>query len=215
MKQDRIDDQPLIEFDAVPRRESVGGWTPARQRAFITALAATGSVARAAAAVKMSKAGVYALRAAEGSGDFVRAWNFAVEEGVAAIKSVAFERAVDGIEEDVWYHGERRGTRTRYDNRLLATLLRLYAAPPRPPHAVKPGPGSAANPETRKVLIARLIELSRRAAREEGYFDEDDTPDEDPADAPMLPFDLAEMVERRAPLPGDDPLDWLPKDDPA
>ena len=196
MKHDRIADQPLIEFDAVPRRETVGGWTPGRQRAFITALAATGSVARAAAAVKMSKTGVYALRAAEGGEDFVRAWNIAVEDGVAAIKSVAFERAVDGIEEDVWYRGEKRGTRTRYDNRLLAALLRLYAVPPRPPRGPVPPPAPPIRP--REDLVAALKSMARRIAREEREAEAEARAHAEP----LLPFAACELDEVE---PDDDP----------
>jgi hypothetical protein len=234
MKFIRIADQDLIPFQPVPRRATSGGWTPARQRAFITALAATGSVARAAAAVKMSKAGVYSLRAAEGSEDFVRAWNDAVENGVATLKSIAFERAVDGVEEDVWYQGEKRGSRTRHDNRLLATLLRLYA---KPRGSFAPGGGyeiigshgsgygggqmssgsdTSGRPEmSREEIIKRLRTMSRRIAAEE--VTKERTAAEEArakliADEPRLPFDLPRCD---APVPyyppphhvADDP-DW-------
>jgi hypothetical protein len=213
MKQDRIANQDLIPFDPVPRRDSVGGWTAARQRAFITALAATGSVARAAAAVKMSKTGVYNLRAAEGSEDFVRAWNAAVENGVATIKNIAFERAVDGIEEDVWYHGEKRGKRTRYDNRLLATLLRLYAKPRGDAAQFQPPPMPRAD------IIARLRTLSLRVAREE---DEKERAEVEAVRAaaeaerlavePRLPFDRPDDDDAES--PSDPVLDWRTYVDP-
>ena len=55
---------PLPAFAPVPRKcARHDGWTPARQRAFIEALADTGSVSRAAAQVNMSTEGAYYLRA--------------------------------------------------------------------------------------------------------------------------------------------------------
>ncbi|MEO5612627.1 MAG: hypothetical protein ABIT68_07705 [Sphingomicrobium sp.] len=41
----------LLSFAPVPRRPHANGWTPEHQRAFIAALAATGSPARAARAL--------------------------------------------------------------------------------------------------------------------------------------------------------------------
>ncbi len=98
MKRTRIDIPPGLSFVPVPRRASVGGWSPQRQREFITVLAATGSVAQAVAAVGMSRTGAYLLRNAKGGGDFRRAWDAAIEDGVAVLRSVAFERAIDGVE---------------------------------------------------------------------------------------------------------------------
>ena len=46
---------PLPEFEPVPRKFRHDGWTPERQRAFIAALADTGSVSRAAAMVNMAQ----------------------------------------------------------------------------------------------------------------------------------------------------------------
>ena len=47
---------PLPEFTPVPRKTARhDGWTPERQRAFIEALADTGSVRRAASMVNMSR----------------------------------------------------------------------------------------------------------------------------------------------------------------
>ena len=98
MKRTRIDIPPDLTFVPVPRRASSGGWNPQRQREFITVLAATGSGAQAVAVVGSSKTGAYLLRNAKGGGDFRRAWDAAIEDGVAVLRSVAFERAVDGVE---------------------------------------------------------------------------------------------------------------------
>lgn len=58
---------PLLHFEPVPRKPRHDGWTPERQRAFIGALADTGSVKRAAAHVNMSAVGAYWLRRQSGS----------------------------------------------------------------------------------------------------------------------------------------------------
>jgi hypothetical protein len=55
-KEDR---PPLPEFSPVPRRYRHDGWTPERQKAFIEALADTGSVSRAAAMANMTPESAY------------------------------------------------------------------------------------------------------------------------------------------------------------
>ena len=89
---------PLPDFAPVPRKcARHDGWTPARQRAFIEALADTGSVSRAAALVNMAAEGAYALRRQPGADEFRRAWEAALDYGVARMKDIAFERAVEGM----------------------------------------------------------------------------------------------------------------------
>jgi hypothetical protein len=69
-----------LEFEPVPRKlERVGGWNAEAQRAFIAALAMTGSPRRAAHAVGMRTAGVEKLRETEGGESFAAAWGRAVE----------------------------------------------------------------------------------------------------------------------------------------
>ena len=58
---------PLPAFTPVPRRNNRhDGWTPERKRAFIEALADSGSVTRAARQVNMAQANCYTLRRAAG-----------------------------------------------------------------------------------------------------------------------------------------------------
>ena len=65
----------LPDFTPVPRRNNRhDGWTPERQRAFIEALADTGSVTRAAAMVNMAQANCYTLRRADGAECFRGGW---------------------------------------------------------------------------------------------------------------------------------------------
>lgn len=134
---------PLIPaFAPVPRQPRVDGWTPDRQRAFIAALAATGSVSHAVSQSGMSKTSAYDLRAAPGASEFVAAWDAAVTNGVTALKSLAFDRAVNGIAVPVWHKGAVVGERRWFDNRLLGRLLTIYDRQPTLPST----PG-AAKPE--------------------------------------------------------------------
>src|SRR5688500_13122689 len=86
----------LPDFAPVPRKPRHDGWTPERQKAFVEALADTGSVSRAAAMVNMSPEGAYYLRRQPGADGFRRAWEAALDYGVARMKDIAFERAVEG-----------------------------------------------------------------------------------------------------------------------
>lgn len=64
----------LLDFEPVPRRvERADGWTPEVQRAFIAALAVTGSDRQAAALVGRAQYGVTQLRKAEGNSGFLAA----------------------------------------------------------------------------------------------------------------------------------------------
>jgi hypothetical protein len=69
----------LLDFAPVPRRnERVDGWTPERQRAFIAALAVTGSPRRACSAVGKAQWGADQLRKSDGAEAFNAAWDAAL-----------------------------------------------------------------------------------------------------------------------------------------
>ena len=112
-------------FAPVPRK-TLSGWTPARQRRFIAALAATGSVAVSAASVEMTREGAYLLRAAPGSAEFVMAWDAAVRRGIGALRAVAFDRAIQGETEPIFFQGEQVGERRVHNNQLMMRLMTHY-----------------------------------------------------------------------------------------
>ena len=69
-----------LEFEPVPRKnERVDGWIAEKQRAFIAALAVTGSPLHAARELGMKPAGVEKLRKDEGGESFAAAWDRALE----------------------------------------------------------------------------------------------------------------------------------------
>lgn len=64
----------LLDFEPVPRRPRADGWTPEVQRAFIAALAVTGSDRQAARAVGKAQYGVEQLKKANGNEGFMAAY---------------------------------------------------------------------------------------------------------------------------------------------
>ncbi len=114
-------------FEPVPRKlRQHKGWTPARQRAFIEALAETASVGRTAKMVNMSTVSCYGLRKHPQGADFRRAWDAAIDLGVQHLKDIAFERAVEGQLEPVWQRGKLVGHKRKYSDALLMFLLKNY-----------------------------------------------------------------------------------------
>lgn len=116
----------LPAFTPVPRKYRHDGWTPERQRAFIEALADTGSVTRAAGMVNMAQTNCYTLRRAPGAEEFRRAWDAALDFGVARLKDIAFERAIEGQLVPVFVAGKLLGYRRQRNDALLMFCLRHY-----------------------------------------------------------------------------------------
>ncbi len=73
-----------IRFAPALLRVRHDGWTAGRQRRFIAALAATGSITRACAAVGVSRVSAYRLRARPEAKGFALAWQAAVAFDPAA-----------------------------------------------------------------------------------------------------------------------------------
>jgi hypothetical protein len=114
---DALTTSPAIRHD---------GWTAERKTQFLYEVAACGNIRAACAHVGLSPEAAYRLRRRDAL--FARAWAAALVLGREASAAVLECRAIDGIEEQVWYRGEVVGTRRRYDNRLLlAHMARLDA----------------------------------------------------------------------------------------
>ncbi len=105
----------------VPRAD---GWTEEKQRRFIEALADTGLVSLAAKEVGMTRMSAYRLRRAPYAGAFARAWDVARERAGTLIEDIAFERAIEGVEQDNYNaRGELAESKRVYNDRLLTFLL--------------------------------------------------------------------------------------------
>ena len=153
---------PIPEFVPVPRK-SLKGFTPDRQRQFIAALAGTASVASAADYVGISRQAAYLLRAAPGAESFAAAWDKAVRLGIAALRSIAFDRAIHGEPVPVFHNGEQVGTRTQHNNQLLMRLLTHYDPQGGEP-AAKTGDGASfpfSNPNVERRIDSHLKPTNR------------------------------------------------------
>ncbi|MDB5669007.1 MAG: hypothetical protein JWL74_1957, partial [Alphaproteobacteria bacterium] len=109
----------------VRRRPRLDGWTEEKQRRFIEVLADTGLVSAAAIAVGMSREGANRLRRSPHGAAFARAWDAARHHCGGVVEDIAFERALEGVEHNVYDEwGEVVTTKRVYNDRLLMFLLR-------------------------------------------------------------------------------------------
>jgi len=108
-----LSNPPIPEFER--------GWTPQRKAQFVEHLSQRGNVRAACKRVGLSREAAYRLRRRDPL--FARGWAAAMALAHAAGIEVLGDRAIDGIEEDVWYRGELVGTRRKYDTRLLLAHL--------------------------------------------------------------------------------------------
>ena len=118
-------DDPLLAFRPVPhvapRRNSI---SPARQRAFIAHLAATGIVAEAARHIGASLEALYKLRDKAGGEEFAAAWELAVDRGVARIEDGALARAIEGAERPIVSGGKLLGWYRVHNEALVMFFLK-------------------------------------------------------------------------------------------
>lgn len=116
-----MDMSPNDQFLEAARRD---GWTPARKAQFLALLAETGNVRLTARRCRLSAQSAYVQRRRDRL--FARGWASALWLARDHAEQVLADRAIEGVEEEIWYRGERVGTRRRYDSRLLlAHLARL------------------------------------------------------------------------------------------
>jgi hypothetical protein len=109
----------------VRRRPRLDGWTEEKMRRFIETLADTGQVSLAAKAVGLSRESAYKLKRQPHAAAFARAWDAARHHAGSFLEDVAFERAIEGVEHNVFNeYGEVVCTKRVYNDRLLMFLLR-------------------------------------------------------------------------------------------
>lgn len=161
-------------FTPVPRqRQRNDGWTAARQRDFIAALADTGSVKAAAHRVGMTSESAYQLRRHPKAESFAAAWLAALDHGVRRLEDIALERAIHGVEVPVYSYGKLVGTRRVFNDRLLMFILRNRARDRFTPYTglEQPPPVDTRGRPDSPDAIARvhdvLAEIRRRRALQE------------------------------------------------
>jgi hypothetical protein len=130
------------------------GFGEERKRLFLAALRQGHGVLAACALVGISNRTAYNHRAADPA--FARDWAVARRASTLPLELVAFERAVDGVEEPVYSYGRLSHVRVRRSDALLARLL--VAEQPE-----KFGSAAAiAAAKILKRLVRRLDALERR-----------------------------------------------------
>lgn len=112
-----------LAFEPAPLRFRRDGLTPARQREFVEALADCGIIREAAARIGVSEQAIARVRRRSDAREFDRACEAAQMFGARALRSIAYERAVEGRLKNHYYRGELVGQERVYDNRLLIYLL--------------------------------------------------------------------------------------------
>lgn len=163
-------------------RANHNGWTRPRKAAFLHHLAEKGNVRAAAARVGLTHQSAYVARRRDRV--FDAGWQAALVLARGVAEEALGTRALDGIEEPVWFRGEQVGLRRRHDSRLLlAHLARL---------------DKAAEETEAGDLAARFDELVAVVAGEtvaDGMVDPGESWD---APVPLLPHAREPFAERRA-----------------
>lgn len=121
--EEQLRDRDILEFDPVSLRHRIDGFTPAKQREYVEALADSGVARYAAARIGMSEQSVNRLRRRPEAASFNRACEAAHRIGSRRLVSVAFERSIEGTVKRHYYHGEVKSEERVYDNRLLMSLI--------------------------------------------------------------------------------------------
>ncbi len=126
-QQRRPDHRRVPAFLPVPIRKRTDGWTPARQAAFLGALAETRSVVDAARKVRMSRETAYRLRKLPGAQSFAAAWDAILGRVTPGRRKVTPEervrRALGGLLKPVMYRGKHVATARKADNSALLSHI--------------------------------------------------------------------------------------------
>jgi hypothetical protein len=111
------------DFEPVMLRSRIDGWTPEKQREYVEALADSGSARHAAALVGMSEQSAARLRRRADARSFDLACEAAMRHGARRLRSVAFDRAINGVVRGRYYRGQLVSEERVFDNKLLLQLL--------------------------------------------------------------------------------------------
>ncbi|RHW16318.1 hypothetical protein D1610_15860 [Sphingomonas gilva] len=142
---------PIPHFTPVARKYRSDGWTPERQRAFVAALADTGSVTAAARRVNMASEGAYALRRQPDAESFAAAWEAALDHGVRRLADIAIDRAMNGVPVPIFWRGEQVGEKRWFNDRLLMFILKHHMP-------ARYGAGLLAAPRSREQIEQEAAE---------------------------------------------------------
>ena len=148
--------------------------TPEKEAEFLAALTeGGGNVSEACRQVRIGLRTVYEWR--QGDKAFTESWDRAVERGSNFLEDEAIRRAMQGVEEPVFYQGKKVSTIRRYSDTLLIFMLKA-----RRPEKFKDR--SEVQHKGLEGLAERLKEGRERASRRvatEPRHEAGDDPDDD------------------------------------
>lgn len=145
------------------RKPTKRDWTEAKQRDFLTALAETCNVSRAAAEAGVSVSSAYRRRKANAA--FRAGWLEAIGTAYQRLELVLLDRAFNGVEKVVKRRDGSEERMQEYSNQLGLTLLKMHrdtaieAAPENEPENID---------EIRERLFNKLERLRIREERARG-----------------------------------------------
>lgn len=185
----------------VPTRARHDGWTPERQTGFLDALAESGCVAEACAAVGMSAQSAYRLRTRVDAQGFRLAWDAALDLAIRKLSDACYSRALHGQAVPHFYKGEQVGEHRRHDNRLAMFLLR-YRDPLRYAATLDQMVYSG-HPEAAAIGYAR----ARTRAADEAYGIADEPVEDGPPAYTTMPLaDATAQAVEEALIAGNGPV---------
>ncbi len=114
-----------LAFTPVPRQVQAGRntITADRQRAFILALAQTGSVTIASRVIGNAPASLYTLKLVPGAESFAAAWDAAVQLGARQILDILVDHAINGTPEYIDKDGEIVAERRIFNHRMMMWIV--------------------------------------------------------------------------------------------
>lgn len=182
-----------------PFRYRHDGWSPARQAEFVATLARTGCVRDACRAVGISSTSAY--RARRRMPDFAEQWDLALRRAAVSLEAVAWQRAVEGVDEPIVSGGKVIGTRKRHSDALLRLLIQRGDLRAREEAAAAEVAAAAAAPVSpEKSAKYRLVnEILRLRAR---HHEINDLPPDPPEWVEKIRRNLA--IEHGQPWPPPD-----------
>lgn len=143
------------------------GLSAVRRRAFLRALSETGEIQKACARVGTTQQTIWKMK--KRSPEFAAACEKALRISLPCLEQIAYERAVEGWEEEIVVRGEVVGTRRRWSERLLADLLKAEQVARRGERIAeaKRGPVEAATTrEDMLSVLTKRIELIERRRKD-------------------------------------------------
>lgn len=97
-------------------------WTPEVQEKFLDGLRNGLTPKQSAERLGMARATAFDHKREDE--EFRALWEQAIDEGTDVIEAEAFRRAVEGVDEPVFYQGEPAGSIRRYSDTLLTVILK-------------------------------------------------------------------------------------------